>query len=479
MTSIEKVQQEVTELHKLVKQQGELIKLLQSENKRLREQLGQNSRNSSWPPSQDKGQKKKKTKSLRRPTGRRAGGQKGHQGKTLEMVAEPDVIVKHRPSHCQYCAAAFNAEQEAVEVGKRQVLDLPPLQFVTTEHQTESMHCSGCGKISQGAFPAGVTHRVQYGTGVKRLATYLRSEQFLPVERSRQLLQDLFGFSLSPGSLLNFYDHAARKAEWVTETIKGALIQQPVAHADETGCQINGECHWLHSFSTANLSYFSIQRRRGKVAIDDIGLVPAFRGTLVHDGWNSYFHYPLLENALCNVHLLRNLNGVIENDDQNWSRLMRHFLLAAKAQVEVARDAGKTQLPRAYLDRIDQLYATIVAIGIDENPLPQLDIPRKRGRPKKSNARNLLDRFVKHKLAILRFIHDFNVPFDNNLAERDIRMMKLQQKISGCFRSPRGAEQFATLRSYTSTIRKQGLNVWHALGSLYSDTPLFPDLTPV
>jgi len=368
----------------------------------------------------------------------------------------------------------------ASEVGTRQVFDLPPLRFVTIEHQVETVLCPCCGEATTADFPTDVTNPVQYGSQVKRLAVYLRSEQFIPYERSRQMLADLFALPISTGSLQNFVKTATEQVKPVTAAIKAAITKSEVAHADETGFYINGKRHWLHTVSTPELTYFAPHQRRGRVATDAIGILPQMTGTLVHDAWATYFLYQLLVHALCNAHHLRDLTAIVENDQQQWASLMIRFLLAAKQLVEAARQAGKTELPVEQIGRIHQLYDTIVTLGLAENPLPEAPPPPvKRGRRKKTKARNLVERFEKHKEAILRFVHVFKVPFDNNLAERDIRMMKVQQKISGCFRSWEGAEQFCHLRSYISTIRKQHLNVWEALGSLFKSDVLLPQLIPV
>jgi transposase len=279
--------------------------------------------------------------------------------------------------------------------------------------------------------------------------------------------------------LQNFLETAAENVKPATEAIKEAIKKAEVGHADETGFYIKGKRAWLHTVSTAELTYYEPHQSRGKKATDAIGILPEFTGKLVHDNWAAYFKYPLLLHALCNAHHLRELTALVENDQQQWAALMIVCLLAAKQWVAELYQAGETELSVEQLQRIHQLYDTIVCLGLAENPLPEHPPPVKRGRRKKTKARNLVERFEKHQEAILRFAHDFKVPFDNNLAERDIRMMKVQQKISGCFRSWEGAEQFCSLRTYISTIRKQGLNVWEALGSLFDDDVLLPDLTPV
>jgi len=474
----ELLKQENQELRELLKQVTEQLMAAEQRIKELSEQLKQNSRNSNWPSSRDKS--RRKTKSLRPKSERDAGGQEGHEGHTLAFNPEPDVIAKHRPTECAHCQAPLSEEIAASEVAKRQVLDLPPLRYVTTEHQVETVLCPNCGEATSGEFPTGVTNPVQYGSQVKRLAVYLHTEQFVPYERERQMLADVFELPVSPGSLQNFVETAADKVEPATKAIKEAVIEAEVGHADETGFYINGQRHWLHTVSTEELTYYEAHAKRGSKATEAIGILPRFSGTLVHDAYSTYFTYKLLLHALCNAHHLRDLTAIVENDQQQWAALMIVCLLSAKQLVAEAFQAGETELPADCLERIHQIYDAIVWLGFEENPLPDTQPPPgKRGPPKKTKARNLVERFDQHKPAILRFIHDFKVPFDNNLAERDIRMMKVQQKISGCFRSQEGAEQFCHLRSHISTIRKQGLNVWEALGSLFDGDLLMPKLTPV
>lgn len=480
MDKLQQLREENKQLKQENKELRQRLVAAETKIKQLVELLGQNSRNSNWPSSHDKSRPKPNPKSLRQKTGRKAGGQEGHKGHTLKFNPEPDVIERHRPTECAHCHGSLAENIVASDVAKRQVVDLPPLRFVTIEHQAETVVCPCCGEVTTGQFPSGVTNPVQYGSQVKRLAVYLRNEQFIPYERSRQLLADLFALPISPGSLQNFLAVAAENVKPATEAIKAALIHAEVGHADETGFYINGQRHWLHTVGTETLTYYQPHQNRGQKATNAIGILPAFTGTLVHDAWATYFVYQQLVHALCNAHHLRDLTAIVENDQQQWAALMIRCLLSAKQLVDDASRAGETDLPADQLERIHQLYDAIVALGLAENPLPDTrPPPAKRGRPKKTKARNLVERFDDHKEAVLRFVHDFKVPFDNNLAERDIRMMKVQQKISGCFRSWQGAEQFCLLRTYISTIRKQGLNVWQALGSLFDGDVLMPNLTPV
>lgn len=476
MDEVQQLREEVKRLTQENQDLRERLATAEATIKQLVEMLGQNSHNSNWPSSRDKG--RRKSKSLRSKSERKAGGQAGHEGHTLSFNLEPDIIAKHRPRACKNCQAPLAEEITAIAVTKRQVLDLPALRHVTTEHQVETVLCPNCGKETTGEFPAGVTNPVQYGSQVKRLAVYLRHEQFIPYERERQLLADVFELPISSGSLQNFVETAVATVEPVTAAIKDAVIAAEVGHTDETGCYINGQRYWLHTVSTEALTYYEPHPKRGNKATDEIGILPQFTGTLGHDAWSPYFKYQLL-HALCNAHHLRDLTAIVENSQQQWAALMIACLLSAKQLVAAAWQAGETELSLDCLERIQQLYDAIVQLGLEENPLPVIHSPPgKRGRPKKSKARNLVERFNQHKVAILRFIHDFKVPFDNNLAERDIRMMKVQQKISGCFRSWEGAQQFCRLRSYISTIRKQGLNVWEALGSLFEGDVFMPQLIP-
>jgi transposase len=447
--------------------------------KELEARLNQDSQNSNWPPSRDKSRQKRKIKNLRRQTGKAVGGQEGHEGATLAYNEEPDVIEIHRPRQCEHCAAELADELEAETLAKRQVLELPPLKYITIEHQVMGVRCPCCGEMTTEEFPTGVTQPVQYGASVKQTVVYLHTAQLLPYERTREAMAELFGRPVSTGSLPNFVDAAAEAVRPVTTAIKEALVEAEVLHADETGCYINGQRFWLHTASTPELSYFEPHASRGKKATDDIGILPRFEGHLIHDNLAFYFLYLLAHHGLCNVHHLRELLAVAEMEGQVWAQRMIEFLLAAKGVVAEAYEAGETALPPETLARMEYLFEAIVALGMAENPLPEAKPPpHKRGPRAKGKARNLVERFARRKAEILRFVHHFKVPFDNNLAERDIRMMKLQQKISGCFRSWEGAYQFARLRSYLSTIRKQGLSVWEALGSLFEGDVLMPELRP-
>lgn len=472
--------QENAQLKAQVKKLEAELSAAQQQIKALLALLGQNSRNSHWPASRDKGKHKRRTYSQRRASGKSPGGQKGHAGNTLEPQAQPDEIVIHRPATCPHCQAAFPEAQAAVAVTKRQVHDLPPMRLLVTEHQAESLCCAHCGQTTQGVFPDTVVAPVQYGPRVQQLAVYLKTVQFIPYDRSRQFFADLFDLQLSPGTLQNVLQRAAQRLPPVLKKIKVGLRASPVLHCDESGFYIGGHRHWLHTASTPNLTYYYPHTRRGRVATEAMGILPAYQGTAVHDNWSTYRQYQQCAHGLCNVHHLRELTAVVENEQQPWAARFKTFLLSTKSLVDQAREAGATTLPPQKLAQVQRVYRRLTKRALQANAPPPEGWPQgKRGRPKKPKARNLAERFETYERQVLAFVYDFKVPFDNNLAERDLRMLKVQQKISGCFRSATAAEEFCSLRSYLSTIRKQGLSIWDALHSLFVGEILAPDFTPV
>jgi transposase len=365
-------------------------------------------------------------------------------------------------------------------VDKRQVHDLPPLQMVVTEHQAETLLCRACGQMSQGAFPEDVVSPVQYGPRIQQLLIYLKQEQFIPYDRSRQFLADLFAVNLSPGTLENVVARAADRLRPVMDSIKTVLIASAVVHFDESGFYIAGQRHWLHTAGTASLTYYYPHCRRGRQATEAMGILPHFLGRAIHDFWSAYRQYTQCDHGLCNAHHLRELSAVVENEQQTWAVRFIWLLLGAKQVVAAARHSGATALPPAKVTQIERIYTRLVQVALQANPPPPGGWPTgKRGRVKKTKVRNLAERLDAHREEVLAFVYDFKVPFDNNLAERDIRMLKVQQKVSGCFRSQAGAADFCIIRSYISTMRKQGVSVWLALGSVCSGHILMPDLTPV
>jgi transposase len=471
------------ENERLKQENRELQAALRSAEEKIAEltaMLKQNSRNSHWPSSRDTSRQKKRTYSQRQKSAKKPGGQSGHRGTTLKQSEKVDTVRVHRPTQCGHCQAPLGAEQPVEGWEKRQVHDLPPLRLLVTEHQAATLRCGQCGQLSRGVFPPEVRQPVQYGARVQQLVVYLKTAQLLPYERSRQCFADLFGVSISPGTLQNIIRRAARQLQPVVVRIQAALQSSAVVHFDESGFYIGGQRQWLHTAGTPRLTYYYPHARRGHTATDAMGILPHFQGTAVHDSWSAYRHYQHCAHSLCNAHHLRELTAVVENDAQSWAAHFKRLLRGAKHVVDQARQAGLATLPPPKVAQIERLYAQLIQAGLEANPPPADGWPKgKRGRPKKPKARNLVERLQQHRTEVLAFVYDFKVPFDNNLAERDIRMLKVQQKISGCFRSHTGAQDFCTIRSYISTMRKQGRSVWAALGSLFSPQLLFPDFSPV
>lgn len=444
---------------------------LRAEIKELKDRLALNSDNSSKPPSSNP--PAHRTKSSRAPSSKKTGAQPGHPGKTLQASLAPEQIVQHSASTCTKCG--WNLSEVAGEPtgDQRQVFDLPPLKLEATEHRLLNKLCPGCGAPNCGEFPAQVKPGVQYGSNLKALAVYLVQYQLLPWQRTSEMLRDLFGQSLAEGTLWAALNECAAGLQEPEEKLKAALTLAPIVNFDETGFYVSTRREWLHVASTPWLTYYGPHAKRGAAACDEIGILPNFTGRAIHDAWGTYFKYSCT-HGLCNAHHLRELTFVEEQLGQAWGKAMKDLLLDIKQSVAQARAGGASSLPQARRREFEKAYDRVLASGLaaPENQPPPPN--GKRGRLKQSKAKNLLDRLSQHKAETLAFMHDFEVPFDNNQAERDLRMVKVQQKISGCFRSSAGAKAFCRIRGYISTIKKQGRNVLAALSSVFAGQPLSP-----
>ena len=439
---------------------------LQARLKALEDRLAQDSHNSHQPPSRDR-TPGPRPKSLRRASGKKAGGQVGHAGTTLQPVEKPDHVVVHKAERCQNCQQPLKAVATQ-DYDKRQVFDLPPLRLEVTEHWAEIKACPHCHHITAAAFPDGVTHVTQYGERFKSLGVYLNTYQLLPCERTAEFFQDVFSQGVSAGSIVNFNHDCFTALADYDQAIKAKITAAPQANFDETGTKINGQLHWLHVAATPELTYYACHDKRGHQAMDAIGILPNFKGTAVHDHWAAYQHYAC-QHALCNAHHLRELTFLEEQYQQRWAKQMRELLLDIKKKAA----CNQIRFNAETLHGFKQRYRRLVKKGFEENPLPAAAaMPKKRGRRKKSKSRNLVERFAAFADEILAFAEDFNIPFDNNQAERDLRMMKVQQKISGSFRSRDGADVFCRIRGYISTNRKQGFNLLEALQKVFHHQPL-------
>jgi transposase len=457
---VEQLASHLQELHEVIQQ--------------LRDQVQKNSRNSSKPPSSD-GIKKPRTRSLRKPGQHPKGGQPGHPGQTLRQVEHPDRVKVYEVHVCQGCQGSLDGvEEERRE--KRQVFDIPALHIEVTEHQSVVKVCPHCGTVNIGEFPSEVSQPTQYGTNVKAHAAYFTNYHHLPLDRSAQLFEDVFGQRVSEGAILGANVEGADQLRPSNETVKQQLIEAVVVNFDESGLRVAGKGQWLHVASTPDLTYYEVHEKRGREGMEAIGILPEFHGTAVHDHWKSYFGYTQCEHGLCNAHHLRELEFVSEQYQQPWAEEMGELLR------EIHEDVKQTRLSSDHLEAqkltmYEERYDAILEVGFRANPPPPEDEqqPKKRGKRKQSPPKNLLDRLQQYKPEVLRFMYDFRVPFDNNQGERDIRMMKVKQKVSGTFRTKAGAEQFCRIRGYLSTARKQGVNVLEALKRAFEGTPFLPD----
>ena len=449
---------------------SERIAELEERVKTLEGQLKLNSRNSSKPPSSD-GFRKPPVK--RKKTGKPPGGQKGHKGHTLLMVEDPDWEITYPVTECCSCGRSLKRVKPAGHE-RRQVFDLPPIRADVTEHRCERKICPACGCENKAAFPEDVTQPVQYGPRIKAAAVYLNQYQLIPYERTGEALSDLFGCDISEGTLVNWTSAASEILRPVEDEIKCLLTRCPVGNFDETGMGVEGKGVWLHVSSNESLTHYGVHPKRGREAIDDIGILPNFCGTAVHDRWSPYFTYPC-GHALCNAHILRDLTFLEEEEGEKWAGRMKKLLGNANAAVNERKANGLGSLSRSRKKKFEKSYKRIIAQGFAANPLPDIrGQPKKRGRRKKTKARNLLECLRDRQSEALKFMNDFSVPFDNNLAERDLRMAKLKQKISGTFRSWDGAHDFCRIRSYISTARKNSVPVIGAIADAFEGKPFIP-----
>lgn len=441
---------------------------LEQENARLRVQNNQNSGNSHVPPSKNIF---KKNFSLRKKTGRKPGGQPGHPGATLRRSENPDVIVEHQAHTCEHCHASIPEDTPVIDQETRQEIEIE-IRRVVREHRCGIVLCPDCGKRTKGAFPQDVNHYLQYGPSYKALMLYLNQGNFVPFERLAQFSADVLHVPVSVGTLVRFVQEARVGLSQPLQTIREQIIKAPVAYFDETGTRVAGKLHWRHTAGTDQYVCFYTHKKRGKEAMIDMGILPVFTGYAMHDFLKSYFFFLSCGHALCNAHLLRELNGIEENDKQLWPQKMKEVLLDAKA----LRDTTASwPLPQPELQTLSRRYNEAIQLGLEENPerilLP--DAPKKRGRNPKTKARNLLDRMKQFKDNILLFLHEQDVNFDNNASERNLRMSKTQQKVSGCFRSGDGCVAFDDFHSYLATARKHDISAYDAVYALTSGQPLF------
>ena len=440
---------------------------LKAELDQLKKHLKKDSHNSNRPPSSDSFKKpeRKKTESTRKP-----GGQNGHAGKSFTFSSEVDEVQRHKVDHCKKCGHNLE-EEEVIKTARRQVAEVV-IKKVVTEHQRECKKCPSCGKINYGKFPEQVKAPFQYGPNSRSLIVYFRNQQYLPHNRLNETFRTVFGLNISPGSFENIVKEFHEKIKPQVTTIREILKRAEVIHADESGIRCNNGLHWAHAACTAGHTCYQMHKKRGLEGIQSSTILTDFNGIVVHDGFKSYYNLTNAKHALCNAHHLRELIAINEQEEEPWAGKLIELLLALLDEVKKERENNPQakSLPsdrlNAYLKRYDNILEESQAYHIG---LPELPRKSNRGRPKQRKGKNLLDRLEEHKQEVLLFATDFRVSFTNNQAERDIRMIKLKQKISGCFRSEEGGQVFCNIRSLLSTLHKQKMPVLENLQRIFCD----------
>lgn len=464
---IEPPQKSISELTDLVDRLYSEIKQLREELAKTKDELAQakeyivelerrldlNSSNSSKPPSSDGLQKPAvRIQSLREKSGKKPGGQPGHKGVTLMQVENPDLIEQHKVTACPDCKTDLTTVS-VEKIYKRQVFEVPQIKPIVTEHQFEVKHCPGCKNKVEAPNHGFITAPVQYGDNAKALVAYFKTEQFTPDDRAAQIMEDVFNLPISVAIVEKIMQTGSTEVEPVVENIAGILRLAPKKHADESGVRVAGKTIWLHSLSNAKFVHFRVSEKRGDVAKNLIG-------TVTHDHFASY--YSQMENvihSLCNAHHLRELKAVTEIDKEPWARQMARLLVFGNNVKKICPDT----ITPEWLERFRRLYDRIIGCGLAfHESLGVLSKPL-RGKVKRRPGHNLLLRLQKRADDTLRFLYDLDVPFTNNQAEQDIRMIKVKQKVSGCFRTMSGAQFFLTLRSYVATARRHGFRALDAL----------------
>jgi transposase len=476
LEQFQQMQQQLLQQAEEIRRYKKQIEILEARVKELECQLAKNSRNSGKPPSSD-GLKRPEPKSLRKKSGRKTGGQEGHAGSTLNQVEDPDFIESHEIEKCERCQHNLT-DVNPIRHEKRQEFEIPQMKAQVTEHQAEVKICPKCNFENKGKFPEPITQPVQYGPRVKGLATYFSQQHLIPYQRLQAIFRDVHFLPLSEGTLVNVNGDCHEKLEEFDTAVKQELIVSDQANFDESGMRVIKKLQWLHVASTDKLTHYEIHTKRGIEAMDAIGILPQFKGRAIHDHWYPYFQYEC-EHGLCNAHHLRELIYHEEQYEQSWCKKMRLCLLEIKSNVDELKAAGRNKMNPKLTRYYSQKYDRILRAGLSEIPelLVRANAKKKPGKRKQHPAKNLWDRLSNSKSEVLVFMNDFTAPFSNNLGEQDIRMIKVKQKISGCFRSLWGAKVFCRTRGYISTARKNGVNALDALVGVFKGAPFVPPLT--
>lgn len=451
-------------------QLNQTIESLNQTIRELQEKLNQNSKNSSRPPSSD-GLKKplvNKDRSLRRPSGRKPGGQNGHEGRYFSALSKPDHTEHHMHSDCTCCPYHDACLEKACTREVRHEVDAVLKTDVTAHKLMMVKDCPLHGGTKAGSFPENIKAAVQYGRNLQALVVAFNTVGAVSIHRTHEILSSVFQISLATGTIKNMVGRCAQILNGTYEEIRRQMSRRDLIHCDETGTRVDGKTCWVHNASDSGFTFLSISRKRGQAGMNEAGILPVYHGTLVHDCWNSYWKYEDVRHAVCCAHLLRELNGVEQNHpEQTWAPEFKKLLLSMKKAKEKALAKGKAEISRYYHQKFDKQYDALLKTAYAENPLPEPG-NKKRGRPKKGRILNLIGRLDKYKASVCLFINDLTVPFDNNQAEWDIRMVKVKTKVSGCFRSMEGAQEYLIIMSYIGTARKHGINPYEAIQSALS-----------
>ena len=451
------------------------ISSLQATIKELQRQLGLNSQNSSKPPSTD-GFKKPRTKSLRQSSGKKVGGQKAHKGSCQKIPHEPDEVKQHYPDKCLTCPhlSECKSSGSVFQCGQSRFVIDAKIETIVTEHQAmEVAHCPCSNEKLSATFPSDVKAYTQYGSTISVLATIFNTFGAVSTNRIQTIFKNLLDVTISEATILSMID---KGASLVTDTVKQikAHIEtnSDIAHADETGLNVNSKTFWVHTASTDKYTYLILHKKRGLEGVKANGAIVDYKGVVVHDCWGPYFKLDNIKHSVCCAHILRELNGVIDAKESHvWAKRFKQLLLNMKKSKEQALDSNKTELDESLLKLLLKEYDEILDYADIEFPSPKKVEGKGRGRTKKGKTRSLIERLRKLKDEVCRFVQDFTVPFDNNLAERDLRNIKTKIKVSGCFRTTEGAENYLKIMSYIGTAKKNGINAVKALKATFDGTP--------
>ena len=465
--------EQVAELTATVDSMNQTITELNQTVKELKEQLNKNSKNSSKPPSSDGLQKPavNKTKSLRKSSGKKQGAQEGHDGVHLSVISDPDHIEDHMHSDCTGCPHRAECLSKACIKETRHEVDTVVTVDVTAHNLIEVRKCPLHGGVKTGSFPENIKATVQYGKNLQAMVVAFNTIGAVSINRTHEILSSVFDIPLATGTIKNMVTRCAESLKDTYERIRLKMISLGLFHCDETSSRVDGKTCWVHVASNQDYTYLIINQKRGQIGMDAANVLPHARGIIVHDCWGSYWKYQDVTHAICCAHLLRELNGVIENHpEQIWAVRFKKLLLGMKKVRDKALLSDKEEVSYYHRHKFDMEYDAIIKTAYEENPLPETPA-KKRGRKKKSEVLNLICRLDNYKESVCLFLKNLCVPFDNNQAERDLRMVKVKTKVSGCFRSEKGAQEYLTIMSYVGSARKHGINAFTAIREALNGNP--------